>query len=79
MERNNIIPPLNFKTMTKEDAILAMLGGKKVTHRHFGPEEWATMENGRIVLEDNVHCCPEEFWKWRRDPSYDNDWSIYIE
>ena len=63
--------------MTKSEAIQAMLEGKKVTHRHFSSDEWATMENGKIVLEDGVKCSPIEFWRWRTDASYETDWSIW--
>lgn len=63
--------------MTKAEAIQAMENGKKVTHKYFSPEEWATMEMGLIVLEDGVKCEPDEFWKYRKDPMFDNDWSIY--
>lgn len=62
--------------MTKIDAILAMEQGKKVTHVHFSPEEWMTMEKGMIVLEDGVQCTPIEFWRWRTDSSWDEGYSI---
>jgi hypothetical protein len=65
--------------MTKTEAIQAMKEGKKVTHRYFSLNEWATMENDQIVLEDGVKCSPAEFWRWRTNPTFDNDWSIYIE
>ena len=55
-----------------------MKEGKKVTHYHFTPEEWASMKDGMIVLEDGVKCSPAEFWRWRTDSAFDNDWSIYI-
>ena len=65
--------------MTKAEAVQAMINGEKVTHRHFSPNEWATMENGKIVLEDGVRCDPSEFWRWRTNTIFDDDWSIYTE
>ena len=38
--------------MTKEEAIKAMQDGKKVTHRYFSSNEWMSMHDGLIVLED---------------------------
>jgi hypothetical protein len=64
--------------MTKEEAIQEMIAGKKVTHRHFTPEEWVTMGTyGQMVLEDGVECSPFEFWRWRTDESYETDWELF--
>jgi hypothetical protein len=63
--------------MTKGNAILAMKKGKKVTHYYFSREEWATMKNGQIVLEDDVKCSPDEFWRWRQGPDWEIDWEIW--
>jgi hypothetical protein len=63
--------------MTRAEAIKAMREGKKVTHKYFSPEEWATQENGQIVLEDGVRCEPFEFWRWRQMSIFDNDWKIF--
>ena len=79
VKENNIKPLLNFHKMTKTEAIQAMKEGKKVTHYHFTPEEWTTMEDGMVVLEDGVRCEPAEFWRWKTAPDFDNDWSIYTE
>ena len=54
-----------------------MKEGEKVTHKYFSLDEWATMVNDLIVLEDGVRCTPEEFWRWRNNPIFDTDWSIY--
>ena len=65
--------------MTKEEAIKAMSEGKKITHRYFSQDEWATISNGKILLEDGVQCSITEFFKWRKDPSFDTDWSLWKE
>ncbi|MBK7362689.1 MAG: hypothetical protein IPJ01_10375 [Micavibrio sp.] len=65
--------------MNKQQAIQAMLEGKKVTHLYFSNDEWVTMVNGQIVLEDGVKCSPLEFWRWRTDEMWETDWSIYEE
>jgi hypothetical protein len=63
--------------MNKNEAIAAMQAGKKVTHQWFTSDEWMTMENGKIVLEDGVRCMPDEFWKWRIDESWNKGYSLY--
>ena len=63
--------------MTKPEAILAMKQGKKVSHIHFSPNEWMTMEGNKIVLEDGVVCSEAEFWHWRTNSSWDNDYFLF--
>ena len=63
--------------MNKEEAIQAMKEGKKVTHRHFAPDEWMTIRMGMMVLEDGVVCTPQEFWQWRTDPVWDNGYKLF--
>ena len=65
--------------MTRKEAIRAMLEGKKVTHTYFTSDEWATQENGLIVLEDGVKCQPFEFWRDRTSPIFNDGWLIFVE
>ena len=65
--------------MTKEEAITAMKEGKKVRHRFFGKEEWMTIENGKILLEDNVVCDTLEFWRFRTDESWKDGYELAVE
>jgi len=62
--------------MTKQEAIIAMEAGKKVRHKNFLENEFATMENGMMFLEDGVNIIPEVFWKFRTNPGWDNGWEI---
>ncbi len=63
--------------MKKYEAIQLMRKGKKITHRHFSPEEWMTIQDGNMLLEDGVKCNQAEFWKWRTDASWDDGYSLY--
>lgn len=64
--------------MTKQEAIEAMREGKKVSHRHFSPEEWMTIEAGNIItLEDGCKCFINDFFSYRIDPSWENDYQIW--
>ena len=70
--------------MNKQEAILAMKGGKKVTYRNFAPNEWMTMKEGMMILEDgviipHVTCTPEEFWKYRTDSRWDDGYELFNE
>lgn len=53
--------------MIKVEAIQAMQEGDKVTHRHSTPDEWMTMRQGMLVLEDGEICTPLDFRQWRTD------------
>lgn len=65
--------------MTKEEAIHKMRMGIKITHRWFDNSEYMTMLGNSIILEDGVKCSYHEFWQWRTDSSWDNNYSMYTE
>jgi hypothetical protein len=63
--------------MNKDQAIVAMMEGKKVTHRYFGPDEWVSMENGSILLTSGIKCPPKEFWKHRSAHCWNNGYKLF--
>jgi hypothetical protein len=63
--------------MNKEYAIKAMKEGKKVTHRHFTPDEWITVKGGYYEFEDGCLCTPDQFWSLRIDGSWSENWSLF--
>ena len=67
--------------MNKQEAILAMKEGKKVRYKNFLPNEYMSMKDGMMVLEDGVihgvTCTPEEFWKYRTDPRWDDGYEVF--
>jgi hypothetical protein len=66
--------------MSKDEAIEAMINGAKVTHQHFSPDEWITMEgNLTIITEEGYSCDSDEFWRYREGAGFDEDWSIWEE
>ena len=63
--------------MTRQEAVQAMANGEKITHESFSDQEWMTMENGKILLEDGVRCSPQEFWQWRQGESWETGYSRF--
>ena len=63
--------------MNKQQAINLMREGKKITHYYFGKEEWMTMKDGMILLEDGVVCSENEFWIFRCTSGWNEGYSIY--
>ena len=63
--------------MTKFEAILAMQGGEKTTHRTFTSDEWITIKDGKIVTEEGYEISGVEFWADRTHENFNTDWSIY--
>ena len=61
--------------MTKEDAIIAMHKGEKVTHRFFSEGEYIYMKDGKIHDEKDYNI-DSEFWQHRNKPEWEIDWSI---
>ena len=64
--------------MTRGEAIKAMREGKKVTHKYFTPDEWATQSHGLILIEDGVKCSPAEFWTDRQSEMFADGWDLFI-
>ena len=62
--------------MTKEDAIVVMLLGKKVKHKFFDDHEWIATNGINIITEDGFSYLPNDFWKFRRASSWESGWSI---
>jgi hypothetical protein len=64
--------------MTRQEAIQALKEGKKVTHRHFNPDEYITYRDGRIRDEaDNRLGSISDFMMFRQNPTFETDWEIY--
>lgn len=64
--------------MTKQEAIDAMLQGKKVTHEHFTDNEWVKL-NGHyeFEFEDGCRIICDTFWKDRKGERWEVGWHIY--
>jgi hypothetical protein len=62
--------------MTKQEAIKLMEQDKKVAHRFFEPYEWITMLAGKIVTEEGYCVSANQFWSYRQDKFWEEDWSI---
>lgn len=66
----------NLKIMTKQEALLALANGKKVTHRTFTNDEYIYREGSELMCECGF-LDEDEFWDIRDIPAFDVDWSIY--
>ena len=68
---------INFSNnMSKEDALLALSDGIRMTHSSFTEEEWIEqLYDGNFIFEDGVICSPDEFWTYRED-CFENGWLV---
>ena len=63
--------------MNKTEAITALKQGKRLTHRHFTPEEWVERHpSGKLVFEDGCQCSMTEFWQYRTCENFNKDWAV---
>jgi len=67
---------LFMSSLSKAEAIRAAQAGNKVRHESFSPEEWFTMSDHTIILEDGVKCSVLEFFLHRPGKSWDNGYEI---
>lgn len=66
--------------LTKEQAIQAMLEGKKVTHQYFTEKEWMQLTpTGMYQLEDGVVCPSLLFWQDRKGEGWQTGWYEFPE
>lgn len=66
--------------MNKQEAIVAMQNGEKVTHSLFSPDEWITMDKkGWIYTEDGYQVKQELFWADRQGENWEDDWCLFDE
>jgi len=69
--------PIGKEPMNKEQAIEAMLKGKKVTHEYFTDNEWMKL-NGHfeVEFEDGCKIDVDTFWKDRQGAGWETGWSL---
>lgn len=65
--------------MNKEEAILEMQKGRKLTHMYFSPWEWVTIKNGEFLFEDGYSIDQETFWADRQSKEWESNWDYYQE
>lgn len=53
--------------MTKQEAIIEMKKGFKVTHDYFSDTEYIGMLDDKIVTEEGYKFNATEFWSYRTD------------
>lgn len=64
--------------MNKQEAIEALLQGKKLTHDYFSDDEYITMPNPYTMrMEDGAEIDADTFWSDRPHPNWDEGWNIY--
>jgi hypothetical protein len=64
-------------TISKDEAIMIMKHGGKVTHEYFTSEEWVTMKNNfTVVTEDGYEIPDHLFWNDRKNPGFEKGWAI---
>lgn len=64
--------------MTKEEVLLHLRGGKKVTHKVFTEKTWIEQVSKSHYKDDldNVHTI-KTFWKMRTGKVWNNGWELY--
>ena len=66
--------------MTKQEAIIEMMAGKKVTHGLLGPDEWITIVNETYIHTYDDTLLPEElFWEMYKGKPWEDGYSHYVE
>lgn len=63
--------------MNKQEAIQAMMEGKKVRHRFFTSDEFIIMDKHWNIITEEGYSTPEaNFWTDRISDAWERDWEI---
>lgn len=65
--------------MTKQEAIIEMQKGIKITHTSFSPWEWITLKSGEFLFEDEYTVDPNLFWLDRQCEEWEIGWDYFPE
>lgn len=66
--------------MSKDEALVALKQGKKITHVFFTSDEWMMQRlDGRYEFEDGNICDPTDFWTYRRHESWNKNWNLFLD
>lgn len=65
--------------MTKEQAIIELINGKKIKYRYFMKNEYIYMKNELYYNQDNILLDNQEFnfWTDRSSIEWEIGWSVY--
>ena len=63
-------------SMNKQEAMFALLDGKKLTHRYFNATEYVYLDGQDIIDENGCRISEKEFWNGR---AWDNDWDLFTD
>lgn len=63
--------------MTKEEAIVEMQNGNKISHRFFDIHEYIHMKNKILYDEVGYHINWKVFWGDRTSKEWQTEWELY--
>lgn len=66
-------------TMTRQEAVLAMKLGERVTHRYFTKNGFIRMDQGKIIDENNLEFNSDLFWQFHSADGFNHGWIIKVE
>lgn len=65
--------------LTRDEAVEALLSGRKLAHRHFLDGEWVMMMGESMLFDDSHIESVDSFWNFRKGDSWNTGWSIVDE
>jgi hypothetical protein len=65
--------------LTREEAVEALLSGKKLTHNYFTNNEWVMMMGDFMLFENNQTQSVDSFWNIRKNDWWNSGWNIVDE
>jgi len=64
--------------MTRAEAQVALLEGKKISHEYFADDEFVVLRetDKKLICEKGYVLDKQEFWLLRGTPMFDNNWRV---
>ena len=70
---------IKMNNLTRDEAVEALLRGKKLTHNYFADGEWVMMMGEFMLFEDSQTQSVDSFWNIKKGDSWNTGWSIIDE
>lgn len=70
---------IKINDLTRNEAVEALLSGRKLTHRYFLDGEWIMMMGESVLFDDSQTQSVDSFWNIRKGDIWSTGWSIVDE
>ena len=72
-----IVESMKDENLTREQAQVEFMKGRRISHRLFSPDEYINLVDGKMMDESGIALDPVHFWIFRSEKRFDDGWFIW--